>query len=176
MKTWPHAPSKAVSGSGAYIITASTYQELHHFHDEESLTLLHDCILETAQSIDWRLEAWAIFSNRYHIVGESPLTENPVLEFTKAVHQKTGYQINRKDNLTGRTIWHRSWDTKITFEKSYLARLAYVHNNPVWHGLVADAKDYPWCSAKWFSLKADKPFYETVMSFKTNSVKVFDEF
>jgi len=29
------------------------------------------------------------------------------------------------------------WDTRLTFEKSWLARLKYVHHNPLYHGLVA---------------------------------------
>jgi putative transposase len=28
------------------------------------------------------------------------------------------------------------WDTRLTFEKSWFARLNYVHQNPVKHGLV----------------------------------------
>jgi putative transposase len=33
------------------------------------------------------------------------------------------------------------WDTHLTFEKSWLARLHYVHHNPVHHGLAAVASD-----------------------------------
>ena len=47
-------------------------------------------------------------------------------------------------------IWHNFWDTELTYEKSYLARLNYVHQNAVKHGLVARACQYRWCSAAWF--------------------------
>src|SRR6185295_13265442 len=43
------------------------------------------------------------------------------------------------DNATGRQVWYNFWDTKLTFENSYLARLNYVHQNPVKHGLVCIA-------------------------------------
>lgn len=80
------------------------------------------------------------------------------------------------DNLPGRNVWYRAWDTRLSFEKSYLARLAYVHKNPVKHGLVDNAEDYPYCGAKWFAENANRPFYETVMSFKTDRVNVYDDF
>jgi len=35
------------------------------------------------------------------------------------------------------------WDTRLTFEKSWLARLNYVHQNAVKHELVSIANEYP---------------------------------
>jgi putative transposase len=84
--------------------------------------------------------------------------------------------VNKLDGAAGRAVWYRCWDTRLTYEKSYLARLAYVHTNPVKHGLVADAREYRWCSAAWFAEKSERAFYETVMSFKTDRVNVYDDF
>jgi putative transposase len=64
----------------------------------------------------------------------------------------------------------------LTFEKSYLARLNYVHQNAVKHGLVRIANQYPWCSAAWFERTATPAQVETIYSFKTDKVRVFDEF
>jgi hypothetical protein len=52
------------------------------------------------------------------------------------LHTRAGGWINRLDNTPNRKVWHNFWDTKLTYEKSYLARLNYVHQNPVRHGLV----------------------------------------
>jgi putative transposase len=60
------------------------------------------------------------------------------------LHTKTGGWINRLDRMPGRQVWHNFWDTKLTYQKSYLARLNYVHQNPVKHGLVPVANQYPW--------------------------------
>ena len=62
------------------------------------------------------------------------------------------------------------WDTHLTFEKSWLARLNYVHHNPVHHGLVAGAADYAWCSAPWFETNARSAFAKSVYSFKTDQI------
>jgi hypothetical protein len=70
--TWPHAPLHQLSTRGTYIVTAGTYQKAHHFRERKRLNVLHRGLLSVAQVFDWRLEAWAVFSNHYHFVGHSP--------------------------------------------------------------------------------------------------------
>jgi putative transposase len=60
------------------------------------------------------------------------------------LHEKTAKWINRLDNTPGRKVWHNFRETRLTYEKSYLARLNYVHRNPVKHKLVLVANQYPW--------------------------------
>ncbi len=73
-------------------------------------------------------------------------------------------------------MWHNFWDTKLTFEKSYLARLNYVHQNAVKHGLVTVANQYRWCSAAWFERTATPAQMKTIYSFKIDQVRVADDF
>ena len=80
------------------------------------------------------------------------------------------------DGTSGRKVWFNSWDTRLTYEKSYMARLAYVHQNPVKHGVVKMARDYRWCSAAWFEQNSERPFVETVLSFPIDKVNVRDDF
>src|SRR6266568_1178059 len=58
----------------------------------------------------------------------------------------------------GRRVWFQYHDTQLTFEKSYLARLKYVNENPVHHGIVLRATNYGWCSARWFEDHAERAF------------------
>ena len=172
--TWPHAPSKIVTGPGLYIITAGTYHKEHHFSTADRLNFLQDALFSTAIETEWNLEAWAIFSNHYHVVGRTE-REHGVRELTSRLHGKTAQHINRLDNESGRKVWYRCRDTRITHEKSYIARLAYVHNNPLKHlGIHPD--NYPYCSYHWFKTKSDRSFFETVMSLKTDVVNVYDDY
>jgi putative transposase len=66
------------------------------------------------------------------------------------------------------------WDTRLTFEKSWFARLNYVHQNPVKHGLVPVANQYPWCSASWFETNARSGFVKSVYPFKIDRINVPD--
>ena len=47
------------------------------------------------------------------------------------LHEKTAKWINGLENAVGRKVWHNFWETRLTYQRSYLARLNYVHQNPV---------------------------------------------
>jgi len=97
-------------------------------------------------------------------------------EFSGQISHQTSKQLNFWDNTLGRTVWFQFWDSHITFERSYLARLNYVHYNPARHGLVPVAENYKWCAAAWFAQSAPPAFVKTVKSFKIDQVNVPDDF
>jgi putative transposase len=92
------------------------------------------------------------------------------------LHSLTARELNQRDNTAGRKVWFQYWDSQITFEKSYLARLNYVHRNAVHHSLVAEPAAYAWCSAAWFERTANPAFYRTVNSFPIGRLSVEDDF
>ncbi len=85
------------------------------------------------------------------------------------LHTKTAIELNKLDEATGREVWYNFWDTKLTHQRSYLARLNYVHQNPVKHGLVGLANQYDWCSAAWCERVASSATVKTIYGFKTAS-------
>jgi putative transposase len=84
--------------------------------------------------------------------------------------------VNERDSTAGRKVWFQYWDSHLSFEKSYFARLRYVHENAVHHGLVSVASNYPWCSAGWFERCAEASFRKTIMSLPCNTINVLDDF
>lgn len=97
-------------------------------------------------------------------------------QLIRTFHSKTALGINATDKAPGRQVWDQYWDTALTFEKSFNARLRYVHENAVHHGLVRVATAYPWCSAGWFELRAPRPLYRRIMSLPIDTVRVRDDF
>jgi putative transposase len=176
MRTWPHAPSKIVKGPGTYIVTSGTYGKARLLDSRAKLDLVHDSLLELAYEHGWSLQAWAVFSNHYHLVGVTPSEDDPVRRLTSALHRRTARDLNEIDSKPGRVVWYRTWQTRLTYEKAHLARLAYVMSNPTKHRLVSDPKQYPWCSMNWFTQLGDRPFVESVLSFDTSRVRVPDDF
>lgn len=177
-KDWPHAPVHRLDGSGVFIVTSATLYKKHLFNSPEKLSLLENHLLKLAKDYAWQLEAWAVFPNHYHIVLRSQPETQPdsLAKLLKHLHNKTAIELNRLDGVSGRNVWYNFWDTKLTYEKSYLARLNYVHQNPVKHGLVAVANQYEWCSAAWFERVASPAMVKTIYSFQTDQVKVYDDF
>lgn len=176
MIDWHHSPLHRFPEAGAYIVTAATLYKQHFFRSPADLDLLASQLREKAEQYGWQLQAWAIFSNHYHFVAQSPEEPETLPRMLAHLHGDTARAVNCRDGVTGRKVWFNYWDTQLTYQKSYYARLNYVHCNPVHHGLVPDAEAYPWCSAGWFAEKAERSFYRTVRSFKIDSVNVFDDF
>ena len=173
---WPHAPLHRVSNHGTFIVTAATLHKQPLFCGPRLLDLLHDSLLNLALHYGWSLEAWSVFPNHYHFVAHGSEAASKLDAFLTHLHAAPARAANQSDALAGRQVWFNSWDTELTFEKSYLARLAYVHQNPVRHGLVAVANQYRWCSAGWFERTAASAQVATIYGFKIDQVKVRDDF
>jgi len=176
---WPHAPTHQLASRGTYFVTASTLHNAHYFRGKERLVVPHRGVLKVAAEFGWRLEAWAVFSNHYHFVAQSPEPEDNARSLTRMLsllHEKTAKWVNRLDHAQGRQVWFNFRETKLTYEKSYLARLNYTHQNAVKHGLVPVANQYPWCSARWFERTAREAQITTIYRLKIDRLNVPDHF
>ena len=158
------------------MVTSGTYRKFHHFGGRDRLEVLHRGLLAVAAEFEWRLEAWAVFSNHYHFVGHSPADPATLTPMLAKLHERTAKWINGLDQQPGRKVWHNFRETLLTHEKSYLARLHYVHRNAVKHGLTLTPDAYPWCSAGWFERTATPAQVNTIYSFPTERLKVFDDY
>jgi putative transposase len=176
MADWPHAPVHRIDEQGTYMVTGATYYKRPHFRGENRLDFLTDALLEMAERYGWRLQAWAVFPNHYHFVAISPEDPSSLRTFVTQLHSQTATRLNQLDGTKGRRVWFQYYDSQITYQKSYLARLKYVHHNAVKHGCAEEATRYRWCSAGWFETHASPAFQRTVASFKTDALNIVDDF
>ena len=176
MAEWPHAPARRKIDVGTYLVTAGTLNKERVFYDRARLDLVESTLLEVCAEFRWNIQSWAVFSTHYHFIASTP-EEDPNLKLMlNKLHGCTARALNRLDDAVGRQVWFRYWDTRITNERSYLARLSYVHRNPVKHGLASAPEMYEWCSADWFRKTADAAFFKTATNFPCDRVKVIDDF
>ena len=176
MSPWPHSPIHRLGHPGAYIVTGSTDGKNPFFSGSENLATLTETLFELAEKYAWQLQAWAVFPNHYHFVATSPAEAATLATLIRHFHSITAIDLNRRQRQAGRKVWFQYWETHITHPGSYLARLSYVHNNAVKHGLVSNAALYPWCSAAWFEQKAEPAFRRQVAMTKTDRINVRDDF
>ncbi len=172
---WPHAPLHRFDAAGIYFITAGTMYKQQFFRTHEALSALCASLFALAAKHECWLQAWALLSNHYHLVIGCDEADR-IKRMLRQLHITTAIDANRRDGTKGRTVWFQCWDTQLTNERSWLARLRYTHENAVHHGLVANAEEYSWCSAAWFARTARPSFVTTVRNVKIDRVKVFDEF
>jgi len=175
-KDWPHAPVHRLNEHGIYFVTAGTLHKQHLFNTPPQLDLLERMLLRPAKEHGWQLEAWALFANHYHFVARGGPDCKPMGDFLREFHSRSAIALNKLDAVAGRAVWHNFWDTKLTYQFSYLARLNYTHQNPVKHGLVPVANQYPWCSAAWFERTASPAQVKTIYSLKIDQVRVDDDY
>lgn len=175
MHSWPHAPARKTHEGGAVFVTARTYDKAPLFQGDERLNLLQSALFQLSHERELGLEAWAIFPNHYHLVARAEAFFD-LADFFKTLHGRTALAVNRLDGVQGRQVWFNYRDTALTNPRSYLARLHYTHANAVKHGVAAEARMYPYCSAHWFETQGDEAFVRTVNSFPIDRLQIDDDF
>jgi REP-associated tyrosine transposase len=173
---WHHSPVHKLGAAGAYMVTCGTLGKEHFFRGPERLDRLQELFFELAAQYSWELQAWSLLSNHYHFVSLAPPDATSLRRFIQHFHSVSAREVNRLDGTRGRKVWFEYWDSHITFEKSYYARLAYVHKNAVHHGLVAEARAYPWCSAAWFERSDEPAFYKQIMKYGTEKLNIPNDY
>jgi putative transposase len=175
MVEWPHGPSHRFTERGTYMVTAATYGKQAIFSARSRLNLLCEMLMKLCLDNAWALQAWAVFPNHYHFIASSDSPTNLSVTIRR-LHSLTARAVNDRDHEIGRKVWFQYWDTLLTSQNSYLARLHYVHENAVHHGIVRRAANYPWCSAGWFERKATAAFRKNVFGIPCDRISVPDVF
>ncbi len=96
----------------------------------------------------YELLAYCIMSNHVHVVFTPLLkTAETCFPLAQIMHTMKGYTALQANRLLGRTgaFWqHESYDHYVRDSAELERIIAYVTNNPVKAGLVADWQDWPW--------------------------------
>ncbi len=156
------------------MVTAATYRRVPYLADPKRKDFFQASLFAITEEFGWQLHAWAILDEHYHFIARSPENPKTLSRLINKLHMTTAKVFNQEDGTPGRKVWFQYWETLLTYQRSYLARLKYVNHNPVKHGLVRDATQYPWCSARWFDENAPASFVRVVESFKIDRVKVYE--
>lgn len=120
-KDWPHAPIHRLNRDGIYMVTGATLYRKPLFFTSEKLTLLENEVLTLARAYDWQLEAWSVFRNHYHMVARGAPNADRLDAYLNHLHSNTARDVNTLDGSPGRPVWYNFWETRLTYERSYLA-------------------------------------------------------
>lgn len=177
MSYWHHSPFHVFVPGAAYMVTAGTLHKAHFFGSNDKLKMLQDTLCRQSQELGWNLQSWAVFSNHYHFVAIAPESGQALTALIRHLHSITAREVNRLDMTPTRQVWFQYWDTCLTYEKSYLARLKYVHYNPVHHGIVPLPEQYPFCSAASWEMEASGAAYiKKLDSLRIDRLNIKDDF
>lgn len=94
----------------------------------------------------YTLHAFVVMPNHVHML-VSPRVPLPTI--TKTLKSFTARRANLGLGLTGNAFWQEeSYDRLVRDQKEFARIRNYIENNPVRAGLVGDASEYRWSSAR----------------------------
>ena len=175
-KTYLHNPPHYFVPNAMYIVTRAILYNQHLLIENNRKGFFLQTLFERARLLGWGLQAWSVLHNHYHFVAKAPQDARTLAKLIRQVHSITAIEFNRLDQRPGRQVWFNYWDSCLTYEKSYLARLHYVHMNVVKHGMIDNPLNYPFCSYRWFVEQSNETLKQQVFAQPIDRVKIFDDF
>lgn len=140
---------------GYYFFTVVTYRRERLFIDETARNLLRQAITATQSKHPLEIVAICLLPEHLHCVWKMPDGDadfSKSWSSIKGVFSREYLQANEQKRIPlsradkGEVcIWQkRFWEHQIRDEKNLQRHIDYIHYNPVKHGLVKSAEDWPW--------------------------------
>jgi putative transposase len=138
-----------------YFFTVVTYQRRPILCSEESRTALRQAIAETRKTLPFSIAAWVLMPDHLHCIwvlpeGDSDYSTRWSLikkGFTRSFREGAALpapSVSRSKHRES-TVWQRRfWEHLIVNDRDFAAHCDYIHYNPVKHGLVISAREWPY--------------------------------
>jgi len=132
-----------------YIITAATVNHVPFLASDQAKEFLREKLRTLVGQFNLSLRAWVILDNHYHLLLRTD-QGGDLTRFLGQLHGSSSRQINLRDQVKGRQVWHNYWDTGIRSERDMWTHFNYIHQNPVKHGYVRQLADWPFSSYHYY--------------------------
>ena len=177
-KVYEHNPPHLFKPNAKYFITGSIYLKKNFLNPKESKARLLDSIIQGCKKYGWVLEDSVILDNHYHLMLNAPAKADTLGIMFNEIHKFTAIWLKEDfPNLKEeKKIFYNYWDSCITYEKSYFARLNYIYFNPVKHGYVKEAEDYLWGSYRNRLIKEGDYLNQIKKQYPWDKIIVKDDF
>jgi putative transposase len=171
-----HTPPHWFVPNAIYMVTGATLYKKTFLNSDTKRKHFCETLFARASTLGWTLEAWSVLANHYHFMARAPENAHSLKLLIQGLHSISAKFINVSDGTPGRRVWYNYWDACISHETSYWARLNYVHQNPVKHGIVANAEDYSYCSYRWFIECAEPKLKDKILNQPVDRINLDDDF
>lgn len=103
-------------------------------------------VAEACAASDTKCLAWCLMDNHVHLI-LVPRTADGLRDTLAEAHRRYSRRINFREGWRGYLFQGRFGSYPMD-DAHLMAAVRYVENNPVAAGMVADAEDWPWSSAR----------------------------
>ena len=120
----------------------------------DQIDALREAVRQVRGCAPFHIDAWVVLPEHMHCVWTLPDGDTDFSSRWRAIKSAFSRSVagveRRSASRAGkgeRGIWQRRfWEHTIRDDRDYAAHVDYVHFNPVKHGLVAGAQDWPYSS------------------------------
>ena len=144
---------RAETKGGTYFFTVNLAERQNTLLVDE-IDKLRNVMNKVKQQHPYKLDAMVVLPDHLHVMWTLPSNDNDYA--TRWMLIKSGFsrqipkqeRINKSRKTKGeRGIWQRRyWEHLIRDERDFERRVDYIHYNPVRHGYVERAADWPYSS------------------------------
>jgi REP element-mobilizing transposase RayT len=127
-----------------YFVTTCTYRKKRILACEKVASILSREWKNARERHGWAIGRYVIMPDHVHFFCAPELDAKTLSIFAGLWKEWTSKAIKRQLNLTSPVWQEEFFDHVLRSSESYSEKWNYVRNNPVRHGLVADADDWPW--------------------------------
>ncbi|WP_284322337.1 REP-associated tyrosine transposase [Dyella acidisoli] len=120
----------------------------------DRVDILREAVRHIKTHHPFHIAAWVVLPDHMHTIWSMPDRDPDYSKRWRLIKQRFSKSIEREEIIRPskqrkgeREIWQRRfWEHQIRDERDFQTHLDYVHINPVKHGYVARARDWPYSS------------------------------
>jgi len=147
---------RATTPGGTYFFPVVIYRRREILAEPESRVLLREVIDTVKQRHPFNIDAWVLLPDHLHSIWTLPPGDSDYAKrwgMIKAGFSKQAKNLFHREEWLNdskakrreSTIWQRRyWEHQIRNEQDYQRHMDYLHYNPVKHGWVKRAIDWPY--------------------------------
>jgi putative transposase len=93
----------------------------------------------------FKVEAWVLLPDHMHCIWTLPDNDRDYSARWGWYKKEVSKRLRSEGLIRAASLWQpRFWEHRIRDGRDLWAHCDYIHFNPVKHGLVRDARDWPW--------------------------------
>ncbi|QDU62276.1 Transposase IS200 like protein [Planctomycetes bacterium Pan216] len=177
----PLAADESFVPNSYLLITAGTFQKRPFMRLEHRKQMLLESLDFNCYKWKWRLLAYVILDNHYHLVVHAPDDDRSVVQHSLAhiiqsAHSYSAYHWRRDDPSIRSRIWWNFWDAPIGDLASLRCHINYLNANPAFHGKVRDPSTYPYSSYHLYVKQDRETLAQWEKDYPADKVDLIDNF
>ena len=147
---------RADTPGASYFFTVVAFRRRKIFTDDDCRIWLRDAVLATRKRYVFNIDAWVLLPDHLHCIWTLPegdcdfsarwsgIKRRFTILAKHKFHKPEWMNASKQTHREG-TIWQRRfWEHQIRDDNDFERHVDYIHNNPVKHGLVKRAAEWPY--------------------------------